>query len=66
MSNVNNDIIRERAREASEECTNSSLGDQLDRAIEADDLEAMRELTLAAERHFEFLETINDDNSGVF
>jgi len=61
MSNSSNDIIRERARDASEECTNSVLGAQLDRAIEADDLEAMRELTLAAERHFDYLETINDE-----
>jgi len=60
MSNNVNDNIRERAREASEECVNSVLGAQLDKAIEADDLELMHSLTQAAERHFRYLETIND------
>lgn len=60
MSNNINDNIRERAREASEEATNSMLGAQLDEAILKDDLELMRELTLAVERHLTYLETIND------
>lgn len=60
MSNQVNDNIRERAREASEEATNSVLGAQLDRAIELDDLELMRELTSAIERHMTYIETIND------
>ena len=60
MSNQVNDNIRERAREASEEATNSVLGAQLDRAIELDDLEAMWVLTQAVERHLQYIETIND------
>jgi hypothetical protein len=60
MSNHINDQIRERALEASEECTNSMLGDQLDRAIESDDLELMQTLTSAAERHLLYIDTIND------
>jgi hypothetical protein len=60
MSNNVNDTIRERAREAAEECTNSVLGAQLDKAIMQDDLELMQSLTRAAERHFTYLETIKD------
>ena len=60
MSNDSNTNIRERAFEASEEAQNSMLGSQLDKAIKEDDLEAMRELTLAVERHLTFMETIND------
>lgn len=61
MSNQVNDNIRERAKEASEEATNSVLGAQLDRAIELDDLELMRELTSAVERHLNYVDNLNDE-----
>lgn len=61
MSNQVNDNIRERAREASEEATNSVLGAQLDRAIELDDLELMRELTSAIERHLNYVDNLTDE-----
>lgn len=60
MSNQWNDTIRERARDLAEECTNSSLGAQLDKAIQADDLDLMRLLTHEAEQHLTYIETIND------
>ena len=60
MSNQSNDLIRERARELSEECTNSMLGAQLDRAIEADDLDEMRVLSTNVEQHLTYIETVND------
>jgi hypothetical protein len=62
MSDNSNTNIRERAREAAEECTNTVLGAQLERAIADDDLELMQSLTRAAERHFAYLETVNDSD----
>lgn len=61
MSHPINDLIRERAREASDIATNSMLGAQLDEAIKRDDLDEMRELTLAIERHLDYLDTLKED-----
>lgn len=60
MSNRVNDEIRERAREACEEATNSALGGELERAIAVDDLDAMRALTSAVERHMTYLDMVRD------
>jgi hypothetical protein len=60
VSNTINDIIRERAKEAAEQATNSMLGAQLDKAIAADDLDLMRELTHNVEAHELYIETVND------
>jgi hypothetical protein len=62
-NNVNTEII-ERAREASEEATNTMLGAQLEMAIARNDLEAMQELTRAVERHLTYLDTIRDSEVG--
>ena len=64
MSSTWNDTIRENAREMAEECTNSSLGAQLDRAIQADDLDLMRLLTHEAQQHLTYIETVN--NSEIY
>lgn len=61
MSNMVNNQIRERAIEAAENCTNSMLGSQLNRAIEDDDLELMQTYTQAAERHHNYLATVRED-----
>lgn len=63
MSNTTNDLIRDRARELSEECTNSMLGAQLDKAIQADDLDEMRVLSINVEQHLTYIETINDSEA---
>ena len=60
MSNIINDLIIDRAREVMEECTNTMIESQLERAIADGDLELVQTLTIAAERHLEYLETIND------
>ena len=61
MSNQVNQDIRERAMEVAEEATNSMLGAQLEDAIKHDDLERMQSLTLAVERHLNFMELLNDE-----
>ena len=60
MSNNVNTTIRERAFEASENCTNSMLGAYLDGAIERGDLELMQSLTTQVEQYNDYLDAVND------
>ena len=55
------DQLRERAREASEECCGSVLGYQLDMALQDDDLPLMKRLLVRVEKHLLFVDTIRED-----
>lgn len=60
MSNASNDIIRERAIEAREMSLSTVWEKQIDKAIEDDDLELMRQLTIEIENYNRVFEEQND------
>ena len=59
-NNVNTELI-ERAKELSEECTNSVLGGQLDYAMKRNDMEHLYTLVQAAERHLQYMDLLSDE-----
>lgn len=63
MSNLTNDIVRERAFEARERAVGTVWEKELDAAIQADDLDLMRKLSITVENYLRVWESeYNDAN----